>query len=473
VQKRNQRVQFEPICGGNEKVAISPNTQKLLSQLAELFATETNDFQDDILGTFRTGRIPKSVAPDNDDPGWLIVTGDTFIYYEKCLDALAEESELEHITRSDINPELWEFVCDISSNWQSYQKPKNRNDRIRDFLSALVTPHKDFEVMFRVDGLRLTENEITTCGVSFYHLDEEKASGWGIRDQVGSMQLAPELIGNSVGLVPVKAGSSSKALERAKEKFETALNVLRVCISSFPMARIWDEQLLQKRGQIHAVKVLSPSPQVLPGWDRNFASIDLDLGGPLLQSTSELAAKLEPMFDGTIHGRLGAQFVRALEWIGTSITREHNDDKVVDLCTSLEALLTTKDDQRKGEAIALRIMLLSMSLGQDFFHPREVLKLYDLRSRVVHGSARGVCGRPEYLKLRSYALQSLLNVLRLIEQDSSVTRPSLLIKSLEREAQIEQAVSWLDQWRDAESNAIRDYANKRWDRVRDSESLTD
>lgn len=235
---------------------------------------------------------------------------------------------------------------------------------------------------------------------------------------------------------------------------------------------VWDEQLLQKRGRYHAVQAVDASPSEptgwergLSGWDRGYTPIDLKIDGPLLASTSEMAIKLQPLFDKAAPVRLRERLLRALEWIGTSVTREHYDDKVVDLCTALECLLTGKDDPKKGEAISLRMMLLARELELGFVHPGIPYGLYGLRPEVVHGSAIGACGRSDYATLRHVALDVLLRLLELSQSKSSMTRISQVIKVIENEPNLVWTINWLKKQGDPISKTPATYAPERLNQV--------
>ena len=143
------------------------------------------------------------------------------------------------------------------------------------------------------------------------------------------------------------------------------------------------------------------------------------------------------------------------------ITREYRDHQVVDLCTALEAVLTTLDDGRKGEAIALRSMLLAVALNKPLTDPQEVYSLYELRSRIVHGADLSVSGENDYIKLRSLAEQVLLGVLELNEVSGPFRRPIDLIRRLEKRDRLEKALAWLDYWQDEATKAVAKYGRGR------------
>ena len=189
-----------------------------------------------------------------------------------------------------------------------------------------------------------------------------------------------------------------------------------------------------------------------------------------MDSANEFIGKLAPLYDGTIQGRFRDALLRSIEWIGVSITRQYRDHQVVDLCTALEAVLTTIDDGRKGEAIALRSMLLSVALDRPFTDPQEVYILYELRSRIVHGADLGVCGENDYIKLRSLAERVLMGVLELYEVSGPFRRPIELIRCLEDRERLEQALAWLDNWQDAATKAVAKYCRKKT-RIEQSDNM--
>jgi len=374
----------------------------------------------DLNGGFKSFRIPNSLVFLEEKAGWLHLTENHLTLFVRCLDAFVEETDLAHITWFDIDREFRDLIFDLHVNRARYQGTQERSDRLKQFISDILTALEEFEVLYVIDGFQLEEGPVYIGDVVFYDLDEQSAEKWGIYDS--PIKEVADLVGKAVGLVHVRTGSMGKAVEIAKEKIDTALNALRVCLVSFPDYYIHDIQLLQKRGMMYAVKLFDLLPVVLPGWSRGFAPFHLTLKESILESTNQLVNWLKPILDGTVQGRLGLPLLRAVDWIGTSITREHEDDKVADLCTALEAMLIIIDDPKKGEAIALRMMLLAMKMGKAFILPGEIYRLYGFRSRVVHGSARGLCGQSEYLKLRFAVVESLSNVLDFLSVDGSIKR---------------------------------------------------
>ncbi len=187
----------------------------------------------------------------------------------------------------------------------------------------------------------------------------------------------------------------------------------------------------------------------------------LDFTGLLAESTHGFLERLTPLYDDTIKAGLRDALFRSIEWVGVSLTRENYDHRIVDLFTAMEAVLTTKGDGKKGEAIAIRLMLLSMVLNKVFVDPQWVLALYELRSRVIHGAALGVSGENDVARLRILAERVLLGVIELDGTHGKFSRPIDLIGFLESEDRIENARNWLEQREDEYSKSLAKYARER------------
>ena len=318
-----------------------------------------------------------------------------------------------------------------------------------------------YEVVFNLEGIKLDSDPLTIGDVVFQEFSPEFLEVDGpFREML--QRWLDELTGQSVGIVRVHAGSAKEAVDRAREGVDRALNTLRFCVGSFPPAVIHDQELLQRRGRFYVVRQIEPEVgPVLPGWERGFRPIDRELGGPLDKWAKWFIEQLSPLYNDTIQGKIRDALLRSIEWIGTSITRENFDHKVIDLCTALEAVLATKDDPRKGQAIALRSMLLSMALDEGFPSPGGLYHLYELRSKVVHGAALGVCEKSDYWNLRRRAEETILNIIKLNSTQGPVTRPSRLIKLLESPERLEKAVCWLERWPDEDTKAVAEYAKQR------------
>ena len=403
-----------------------------------------------------------SPVPDieGNEPNGLFLIGREARLFQKALGSLQNDPAVEHLTRANLSEALIALAQDLESNRPRTKSGSALRQRINNFVSDLARPLIRFEVAFSIESVTFPMETLTFGDVVFREFTLEVAEEWGFPKATSlSRKMHDKLVGQPVGIVTVDAGSSKKAAERAQESLERALNTLRFCIGSITRTPVWDSQLLQRRGQFRAIREVSPQKKfVSTGGGRTSTPIDLEFAESLAGSTAEFMRQLAPIYDGTIQARLRDALFRSIEWIGTSITRESYDHKVVDLCTALEAALTTINDGRKGQAIALRSMLLSMAVDEPFFDPRELYVLYKLRSRVVHGAALGECGENDYIKLRQMAERVVLNIIKLNSTQREINRPWALIGFLESPERVDEALTWLVRWQDDDTKAVADYA---------------
>ena len=397
--------------------------------------------------------------PEDEASQGLFLIGEQARLYQEALQALENEDAVEHLTRANLDEALYALVRGLDTISSENTERRVIRQRVREFFSDLVVSPTQYEVAFSVENISLNGGTLTIGDVVFREFTSELAQEWGFDKARGLIgQELNKIIGQPAGIVTVEGRAAGKAAERAQASFERALNTLRVCAGSFTWTRTWDRELLQRRGSFRVVRETSPEAKLLStGGGPITGPINLELTPQLMDSANEFIGRLTPLYDGTIQGRFRDALLRSIEWIGVSITRQYRDHQVVDLCTALEAVLTTIDDSRKGEAIALRSMLLSVALDRPFTDPQEVYLLYELRSRVIHGADLGVCGENDYIKLRSLSEQVLLGVLELYDFGGPFDRPSGLIRYLEKRERLEPVLAWLDHWQDKATRAVAEY----------------
>lgn len=407
--------------------------------------------------------LPNPALADEEHEAGLFLGGKTGELYLKALDSLEADPAFENLARADLENELDDLLGDLVVTGQQIKTPSEIRKRTTAFLNKLGRPLGEYEVAFGVERLNIGSSSLTVGDVVFQEFSTELAQDWNyseIPDE--SRGLLDDLVNQTVGIVTVNAGSPRKAMERAVAVFDRALNTLRVSIASSNPVVVSDPWLLQRRGELHVARPVDPKTSPMAwGTARGFRPVSLDLSAPWTESARHFIGRLGPLYDGTIQGKLRDALLRSLEWIGMSITRESYDHKVVDLCTGLEAVLTTIDNPRKGEAIAFRFMLLSTALGKPFCHPRVLYDLYERRSRVVHGAALGVCGKADYLQLRLAAKEAVLNIIELNRVQGPIERPSRLINLLESHGRVEEAITWLESCRDNATDKVTKYAKSR------------
>ena len=154
-----------------------------------------------------------------------------------------------------------------------------------------------------------------------------------------------------------------------------------------------------------------------------------------MQAATEIAELTAGLYDGTVPPSLASALRRALEWIGTSVTRETLDDKIVDLCTALECILSSETEGNKGVRLAFRYVVLCAVRGGLCPYPGTVLSVYERRSEIVHGASRGVATEVDYSTIRDVAIEAVRLVLHVARIHSEITSVGELTHFLESDTE--------------------------------------
>ncbi len=147
--------------------------------------------------------------------------------------------------------------------------------------------------------------------------------------------------------------------------------------------------------------------------------------------------------------------LRALTWVSKEIVEEDLDLKIVFLSTALETILTKESDRFKGETIAYRMMILNSELKEPFVNPLKILWIYELRSKVIHGSELGVTTKNEYNTMLWVTTDVIKHTLRYV-LDKKIMRHIDFIKALDTSPIVGDVLTWLDKIRIKEARRIRE-----------------
>ena len=401
--------------------------------------------------------------------------------YSSALDALEKDRVCEHIDRRTIDTELATLAYDLLQDQAAMKKRNVYQQCLNRFFSAIIRPLSTYEVIFRLEGVKkLPPDPLTIGNVAFQEFSQELAR-LDRPDANAYREKTDEFIGQPVSIVKVEAGSTPKAVERAREYCERALNTLRFCI--FVPNRFWaiqDIELLQRLGEDYLIRKINPETSPLAyGWKRGFRRLDRDISERSDEMIRLLLQRLTPLYDGSIPPKLRDRLLRSIQWISTSITRESYDDKVIDLCTAMETMLTTRDDPKKGEAITIRSMLLAMTPPENgntihlnwlmgvstserwCIPPKTIYGLYGKRSEIVHGSSLGVCVESDYTALRLQTAYTVLSIIELVQSEKTITDIHAVFQELESRERLEKAACQLEKQPGRDMAKLAEYARER------------
>ena len=400
---------------------------------------------------FKSGFIPKDIEFDRSRGDWLHIWGESCIQYALCLELLTQERELEYLSKNEIDNELWHFTCEIYTNPQKENNPKALKFILNSFQEHLKKPLEQYEVMVPIKNLDLKGHSFDFLGVKYLTMTSNFALEWGIKQENPFHKIFYDDAIDKTVTISVEYGADpTKAAERAQRKLVANLKMLRVALLLEHEPRIigwgiWDMQMLFSQSGHHGVRKKGDPSRFSAGWERGFTCIDFTINDDVSNQINISNLLLSNLFDNkTISINIRDRVIRALEWISNSITRESLDDKIVDLCTAFETLLTTKNDRLKGEAISLRYMLLYAKLSKPIFDPKYLFELYLKRSDIIHGSVKDICTQYDYEIGRTISLDLISKVLYYI-RSNGISRHASFINDLQADKSL--VLKQLDFWK--------------------------
>jgi hypothetical protein len=450
-------------------VALSKKSTKLLESLIATFSAESQPGSGNVERDFRGSdvlslRIPQTreerMQSLADNKGWpaLLIKGDDVHLFLTTLSSLRVEPELEHLTDEEVERELTRFVTEVWKTRTTFTETGVLRVHIDQFVQRVAKPFVEYEVMFGIQGLVVGDDPLCIARCRFRRFTATDIEDWGLNctdDGGWSAQVIEELSKCTLGVVQVRANNDAIALDRTQKAVDSALHALRLCFSQFGF-RIPDDQLLMRRQGLYVARVRGESGWTRSGFERLLSPMDLELDDLLRDSTLNVADSIAAIYTEILPEKIRLRFVRAVEWIGSSVTREHYDDKIVDLCTALECFLVPSTEGKKGERIALRCMLLGM-VSEGWFHdPRDVLRLYEQRSMVVHGSERDISSEAECNLLRRWAKDALCQAIS-IALNEKARLPHDLYTFLETRDRLVTATRWFEKRSDEYAQKLLEY----------------
>lgn len=411
--------------------------------------------------------VPDDI-PNENQIGYISLNSDENATYNHGLAQLRTEPELEYLSDNELDDRLRHLISEMYLGSSSPKDHRRLNDLIKSFEKSILKPVEDYEVIIPISDLKLESSPIEIGGIRLYDMTAEEAANMGI--EKGKPHYQPwyeALVGHTVASVISRGNNREKVVERAREKLRIALNLLRLALvdhtTRIILWKIHDSQMMFRDGEHYIIrKKLKDSPSdTLMGWKLgSYRTNILTVDEKIYKQAEELNKFTQGLFvTQTIQGDIREHFVRAIEWIGSSLRRENNDDKIVDLCVALETLLAMQKDGMKGELIALRSMLLCLYLKKAWADPGFVLYLYVKRSHVVHGSRRGICTTSDYERGMMYAIEIFRDSLTCVKENK-ITKHSKFIAALEDPKNLSTAINWLKQSGSDNNTAIYKAAEK-------------
>lgn len=434
---------------------ISRPTVKSLESLARLMVQPSEDVAAiDLSRGFKSAGIPERLVSAAGDNESLMIAGDEFREFMTAHRLLVGESLTEHLSPREIETQLWDLSCELVVERDKYANANERKSRVTQFIAEITKAWEPFECAFSIADLRVECPEMQIGGARFVQWAGVPVD-WRLRGPDDARdEFMKGTAGNCMAITTVMSGDIAQAVARARGVVDSALDVLRLGITETVHVRVLDSELAFRRSEFELIRRQG---------DENAAQLNWNFGRRNVTATiSESRAKaIEDYLAPVVGTGVGlpeefAERIRlAARWIGASALKPELDDKVVALCTAVEALLASKSDRLKGEIIAIRSMLLPLSIGEGFTDPFPLYALYNRRSDVIHGSRLGVCGEEDYRLLRFEGTLILKRMVSVLKQHPEVQRFDDLVRLIETVEGLGHAEAWFRRYGPAARDVVK------------------
>jgi hypothetical protein len=361
--------------------------------------------------------------------------------YCRALGEMSRELVPQHMGQSELNDALWALFREVAANSASYHPSGRFRNRLYKFTQDVKRPLYPFEVAYSIGNLDLGGEAFSIGTVRFFTMDDNQATLWGLtEDNPYASRARPHWVHHPVAAVEVQAADDRRALETGLAQVTSSIDLLRFAgvrgVSAF------DDRLFLWRlnGRAITQRMTPNQPFITYHWEHGFRAFITEMGSHIKKGLDPEVSTLQAIANGELPDEISRHLQRAINWISSSITNERLDDKVVDLCTALEVLLLPDyTGGRKGHVIALRHRLI----GGDW-NPIGILALYDLRSKIVHGSVLDVSQYLDYRHLLLICFITIDNLVNLAKRNPAVHNLKDLVGVVETPDNLKRVINLLD-----------------------------
>jgi len=393
-----------------------------------------------LTGSF-SGVIPDDLLKDKGpdiEYRWLSIESKLLSEYQSLYESLRKDIATEYLKDKELKDKLWHLFCDIYLNKDDLKHGSALKEKILDFLNEILKPIKEYEVFFAISDINSKKFPINIWNFTITKYTKNQLLKMFQSDYIFIKNIINKFSNKPLMIIKEKGNNSNLVVQRARDQAKFNLSVLQTYLSSSPSLR--DEHLLFEISECALIRISGDSNMV--GFNckykrKPYGLNDLDTFSKLITTSNE-----HYRFLSNSNPNIRKSIERAIFWIGRSILAEEYDDKVIALCTALESLLTTKDDKMKGESLAYRIILLHSILGKPFTSPFKIYMIYNLRSKVIHGSDLFVCAKTDYFTLLNVTKSILSNFFEFLNM-YSFNNVKELVNFLESSDKVKESINWL------------------------------
>jgi hypothetical protein len=424
------------------------NHQQHLRKLLDKFLLIgiKTDQQMELLTGYMGNWIPEPEAPRIFQENDLSFSGNEKQLYSQSYFLLRDNTQTEYLKDKELNERLSDLVLEVIEDKDKFKTPTELNQKINEFLKDIIAPLKEYEILFKIRNMDANlKDEITIWDFKIVKYDKNSLISWGFQEEKRYLHKINDFKDQNLILVKEHGNNISEVIKRARIKANKRLRTLQTYLKD---GYINDSQLRFELSEEYAIKEIPTNRVTGTGLNRFDSPLNYDYPEHIVEHA--IKANEDYLLIKNFSPKIQDLLERTLYWIGLSISEIEIDVKIAFLCTALETLLTTQDDKRKGERLAYRGYLLAMEVGVDnhYIQPHEILRIYDLRSKIVHGSTFDEAKKEDYSYLLQFTKRTFKNFI-VFAGKNSLNRQSKIYKKLLESKHIIPLLSWLDNfWMD-------------------------
>jgi hypothetical protein len=385
--------------------------------------------------------IPDDLCGPCIEPKEICLFGDLAKSYHEVLLKMKSEKGLEYLG-DELNRILCHLTCDIIINKELFKKDQNNlKEEIEGLLKHIYRHIDTYEIIIPVTNVNIRGSEIVIGDVLIKQFKMHELENWCASNDIFKDINIHDFVDKTLAVISEQGTNFDLVCRRARKKAAFAVRVLQVSIKA--NERIRDDQALLDIGEFLLAR--RKDDLSFGGYeiDRSSKPSLLDINGQVYGEINRFITKISDVFEnGTLPEKLQNRFRRSLIWIGQSIDDEDYDIKIIKLCTALESILVTKDDRKKGEALAYRMMLLYAIKEHDYFHLNKILDIYELRSKIIHDGEKGLISDKQYRMMVRQVIETIVYTIQIV-REQKIKNIGCLIYFLESSEYMDKVYKWL------------------------------
>ncbi len=368
-----------------------------------------------------------------------LVLGEEYAHFLRVLSALRRLPSSEHQTDGELRKALNDYVLKLEREREALTQGDALKDSAETFLDTVLRPLEPYEAVWEMKRLNLGDDSLSDGTVTLETFTLEMVGRWNFPYLDDSVE---KLEGKVVALTTVEAGDNRSASDKVERAIDASLDVFRYAFTAVRPNAI-DNDFRFERASFHLLRPLSDPTQITYGRSLGVRPIDRNVSPKEAEYVNDLLGRV-----GLIRERIGSDLAgrlrRTLRWIGSSTAHTNYDDKILALCSGLEAALLPEDSGLKGDLLAVRVVLLSVSVGEPSVDAIRLFRLYESRSDLSHGSDIDLCTEQDYLFLRSVSVMVLRQTMELLERKPAIADCEGFLDALLEEPSVSEAEVWLE-----------------------------